>query len=145
MNTFSIVPNILTRRSNAMWDILLGISEEAKVLTGSTLTTKSVRAQNGMFGHPENQDHTSRGALGYRKSPYRNLLFLLRIATGEVLRNVTLTRKCFMDVPDILMCRVRNILIIVEGRRPHCWTTGHLSKLCSGKSPVSPPQMSKTS
>lgn len=43
MNSFSIVPSILVRRSNAMWDILLGISEEAKVLAGSNLTIKSVR------------------------------------------------------------------------------------------------------
>lgn len=50
MYSFSIVPNILARRSNATWGILLGISKEAKVLAGCTITTKSVRLQMECLG-----------------------------------------------------------------------------------------------
>lgn len=37
---------ILARRSNALWDILLATKEEAKMLAGSTLITKSIRLQS---------------------------------------------------------------------------------------------------
>lgn len=36
-----------------------------------------------------------------------------------------------------------SISVIVEGRRPHCWSYGvtkHLSKTCPSKNPVPPPQ-----
>lgn len=69
------------------------------------------------------------------------------IASGEVWLHATLTRKCFMEVPNILTCR-GHILIRVEGRRPHCWscsTAEHVSKASSNKNPVSPPQKPATS
>lgn len=36
---------IMTKRSNPMWEILLGRKEEAKKLAGSILTTKTVHLQ----------------------------------------------------------------------------------------------------
>lgn len=43
--TLNISPKILTRRSNAMWHILLTTEQEARQLAGSVLTTKNVRLQ----------------------------------------------------------------------------------------------------
>lgn len=41
---------MLAKRSNAMWDILIGDTEEAVKLTGSILTTKSLRMQTEYMG-----------------------------------------------------------------------------------------------
>lgn len=36
--------------SNALWDVLLATEEEAKMLAGRTLTTKTVRLQTEYMG-----------------------------------------------------------------------------------------------
>lgn len=41
----NIGAKLLARRSNVMWDILVGTAEAAKTLAGSTPTTKSLRLQ----------------------------------------------------------------------------------------------------
>lgn len=61
------------------------------------------------------------------------------IGTGDVDIMVTLFRKNFIDIPNVLTCGGRNIYVVVKGRRPHCWScgaTGHLAKLCPGKNPA---------
>lgn len=53
------------------------------------------------------------------------------IATGDVEVLLTMNRKNFMEMPDILTCGRRYIYMVVEGRSPLCWssgTVGHLSK-----------------
>lgn len=39
-----------------------------------------------------------------------------------------MTHKDSMDILDILLWRGRNILVIVEFRRPHCWFCGAAGK-----------------
>lgn len=63
----------------------------------------------------------------------------------EISKSVMVTHKGFLDIPDTLLCGSRQFYIIVEGRRPHCWTcgiTGHLSKTCPKKNPVLQPKVS---
>lgn len=58
---------------------------------------------------------------------------------GWLLQQVTMTRKHFFDIPDILSSRGRRILVIVEGRRSQCWSygvVGHLAKVCPDKNPA---------
>lgn len=43
LKSFNIEIKVLAQLSNAMWDILFRTEEAAKSLTGSTLTTKTVR------------------------------------------------------------------------------------------------------
>lgn len=45
LKSLNLSPRILVRRSNAVWDIILVTSDEAKTLAGSINTTKSVRLQ----------------------------------------------------------------------------------------------------
>lgn len=42
------------------------------------------------------------------------------ISTSDVEIMITLTRKKFNDVPN----GGRNIYVVVEGRRPYCWSCG---------------------
>lgn len=48
LQTLNVVPNVLSKRSNTMWDILLATEDKAKRLAGNIgrLTTKSVRLQS---------------------------------------------------------------------------------------------------
>lgn len=50
LKCLKIVPKILCKRSNAMWDILLASEEETKQLSGSILRTKTLRLQTEYMG-----------------------------------------------------------------------------------------------
>lgn len=50
LKSLKISPKILTRCTNALWDILLATEEETKKLAGSNLATKSVRLQTEYLG-----------------------------------------------------------------------------------------------
>lgn len=52
LKALNVVPRILARRSNALWDILLANEKEAKKLARSILTTKTVRMQTGDSQNP---------------------------------------------------------------------------------------------
>lgn len=57
-------------------------------------------------------------------------------ATGDYVLQIIMSRKNVMDIQNIISCRGRNIFVIVESCRPHCWSCGaavHLSKAYSGK------------
>lgn len=76
----------------------------------------------------EYMDTCSLGARGYLPGPDGGLLFEIRrsgesegppikksdIATGDMVLQVTLTQKSFGEVPNILMCREKRMLVVVE-------------------------------
>lgn len=60
------------------------------------------------------------------------------IATRDFVLQVTLTRRSIADIPNLLMCREKRMLVVVvvEDRRSYCWsyrTLVHISKACFGK------------
>lgn len=58
-----------------------------------------------------------------------------RITTGDVEVMLTVDRKKFMQIPNILTSGSCHIYMVVERRRPLCWaceTAGHLSKTYPG-------------
>lgn len=63
-------------------------------------------------------------------------------ATGDIILQVTLTRQTFGEIPNVLLCCDRRMLVVVEGRRPYCWNCGvswHMSKVCPDKALQPPP------
>lgn len=52
IKSLQIGPKVLAKRSYAMWDIRLVTEVEANWLVGNILTTKAVRLQTGVYGHP---------------------------------------------------------------------------------------------
>lgn len=52
LKCLNIAPNLLAKRSNAMWDILLATEEEARSLAGSILSTKIGDVANGKLWAP---------------------------------------------------------------------------------------------
>lgn len=65
------------------------------------------------------------------------------IDSGDVEIIVTVTRKHFIDIPNVLIWGGRSICILIEGHLSVCWTCGaecHLSKACPEKRPESQQQ-----
>lgn len=54
----------------------------------------------------------------------------MSIATMDIILQVKMFHKFFLEVPNILMYQDQKILIIVEGHQPHCWSccaAGHMT------------------
>lgn len=143
LKTFKIGPKLLARMSNALLEILLA-TEETKQLAGSTLATNSVRLHTEYMGTrrtkvtvlrvPVEINGDSLGAFFLAR--YKQVVDVTTtmsksgIATGDFILQVILKRKSFGEIPNVLMCRKKMVLVIVEGRRPYCWScdaSGHMS------------------
>lgn len=149
VKSLQIKPKFLAKRSNTKWDIPLPNVKEANMWTGSVLMYKLVRLQTEYMGSwstritlhvvPMDFREEQPGVFLFRYGQVEDVLAVSNkagIATGDYVLQITMTRKNFMDIPDILSCRGRNILFISEGRRLHCFfcgVTGHLSKACTEK------------
>lgn len=65
------------------------------------------------------------------------------IATGDIVLDISLTRKSIADIPNILMYRERRMSVVVEGQNPYCWSCrslGHMVKLCLRKNVTPQPK-----
>ena len=59
-----------------------------------------------------------------------------RTAYGEYMFRLCLTRDGFQAIPEIITCRDRQMMVVVEGRRPRCWgckQLGYIAKFCPQK------------
>lgn len=117
LTCLNIITKMLARRSNPMWDILLTSEEEAKTLAGCILTTKSVRTQTEYMGaertkitlHGMPMDIEEEDLVGAFFTEYGQVeeITVVRsktgIATGDIILQVTMSHKYFLEVSNILM------------------------------------------
>ena len=134
------------RKSFATWDVLLPTEQQAAKTAEKDIITKHFRLQ------PEYQG-TRRLRVTVCNVP--------AIITGEVLAaylsafgqveefnllrspagtaygvyafRLCLTRDGFKAIPETLICGDRQMIVLVEGRRPRCWgckQIGHIAKFC---------------
>lgn len=101
-------------RSNALWDVLLATEDEAKILAGSTLTTKRVRLQNEYMGTRQTKITVRWTLVGIgwglfcliRPNGWETAtISRARIDIGDFVLQFTLTRKGFAEIPNVLMRR----------------------------------------
>lgn len=151
LKVLQISPKVLARRSNAMWDILLPTEQDAKQIAGNILTTKNLRLQTEymdtrrtritVHGVPVDVSTDRMGAYFSKFGSVEEVKAITGksgIATGDIELQVTITRSSFMEIPNVLLCRERRMLVVVEGRRPSCWScgiSGHMAKECPAKRP----------
>lgn len=110
---------------------MLAIEDATNSLVGNILTTKSVKLQTEYIG-TRKTGVTLQGMSLYITESHLGFIFAgfgevadvssVKITTGiatggnfEVM--VTLTKKHFMDIPNILTCGRRSIYAVVEGGR----------------------------
>lgn len=133
---------------------MLATEEADKKLPGSRLTSKSVRLQMEYMGTIKtritlqevpmdiSKDHLEAFFSQYLPvSEVSPLISKASIATRDFVLQVTVTLKSFLDIPDTLICRFRNIFITVKRRRPHCRT---FVQACPERNPVPQSKPSST-
>ena len=134
------------RKSFVTWDVLLPSEEQAAKAAGSDIITKNFRLQPEYKGTRRlrvtvcNVPAIITGeVLAAYLSAYGQVeeFNLLRspagTAYGDYAFRLCLTRDGFKAIPETLVCGDRQMIVMVEGRRPRCWgckQIGHIAKFC---------------
>ena len=134
------------RKSFATWDVLLPTEKQAAKMAESDVITKHFRLQPEYKGTRKlrvtvcNVPAIITGeVLAAYLSAYGHVeeFNLLRspagTAYGDYAFRLCLTRDGFKAIPETLICGDRQMMVMVEGRRPRCWgckQIGHIAKFC---------------
>ena len=137
------------RRSFATWDILLPSSEQATKVASSNIMTKFFRLQPEYLGTRRIRvtignvpAFVTGQVLTAFLSAYGRVeeINLLGSAAGTAYRDyvfrLCLTREGFQAILETIISRERQMMVVVEGRCPRCWSCkqlGHISKFCPKK------------
>ena len=139
------------RNSFATWDVLLPCREQAAMVASGNITTKFFRLQPKYLGTRRIRVTVCNvpafitgevlaaflSACG-RVEEINLLSSAARTAYGVYVFRICLTREGFQAIPETIISRERQMMVIVEGRRPHYWSCkqlGRISKFCPQKDP----------
>ena len=137
------------RKSFATWNVLLPTEDQAAKFAASNITTKHFRLQPEYKGTRRLgvticnvPAHITGEVLAAYLSAYGQVeeFNLLRSPAGTAYGDYTfrlcLTRDGFKAIPESLISGDRQMMVMVEGRRPRCWSCkqiGHIAKFCPDK------------
>ena len=137
------------RKSFATWDVLLPTEDQAAKLAANNITTRCLRLQPEYRGTRRLNvticnvpaSFTGEVFTAYLSSygqveEYNLLRSPAGTAYGDYAFRMCLTRDGFKAIPEILISGDRQMIVMVEGRRPRCWSCkqiGHISKFCPEK------------
>ena len=137
------------RKSFATWDVLLPTEEQAAKAAATNIMTKNFRLQPEYKGTRRLRvtvcnvpAYISGEFLASYLSAYGKVeeINLLRSPAGTAYGDYTfrlcLTRDGFKAIPETLISGDRQMMVMVEGRRPRCWgckQIGHIAKFCPQK------------
>ena len=137
------------RKSFATLDVLLPTEDQAAKLAANNITTKYFRLQPEYRGTRRLRvticnvpAHITGEVLAAYLSSYGQVeeFNLLRspagTAYGDYAFRLCLTRDGFKAIPETLISGDRQMIVMVEGRRPRCWSCkqiGHIAKFCPEK------------
>ena len=139
------------RRSFATWDVLLPTKEKATKAATTTITTKFFKLQPEYMETRRvrvtvcNVPATITGEVlasslsKYRRVKESNLLrSAAGTAYGDHVFRLCLTREGFQGIPEVIISREKQMMVVAEGRRLRCWCCkqlGHISKFYPKKDP----------
>ena len=134
------------RKSFATWDVLLPTERQAAKTAETDIITKHFRLQPDYKGTRRlrvticNVPAIITGEVlaaylsAYSHVEEFNLLRSpARTAYGDYAFRLCLTRDGFKAIPETLICGDRQMMVMVEGRRPRCWgfkQVGRIVKFC---------------
>ena len=134
------------RKSFATWDVLLPTEKQAAKVAESDVITKNFRLQPEYKGTRRlrvtvcNVPAIITGEVlaaylsAYGQVEESNLLrSSAGTAYGDYAFRLCLTRDGFKAIPEMLISGDRQMMVMVEGRRPRCWgckQIGHIAKFC---------------
>ena len=139
------------RKSFATWDVLLPSSDQSAKVASSNINTKFFRLQPEYLGTRwirvtlcNVPAFITVEVLVAFLSTYGRVeeINLLRSAAGtaygDYVFRMCLTREGFQTIPETIVSRDMQMMVIVEDRRPCCWSCkqlGNISKFCPPKDP----------
>ena len=137
------------RKSFATWNVLLPTEEQAAKTARTNIMTKNFRLQPEYKGTRRLRvtisnvpAHLTGEVLASYLSAFGEVeeFNLLRSPAGTAYGDYTfrlcLTRDGFKAIPETLISGDRQMIVMVEGRRPRCWEckqVGHIVKFCPQK------------
>ena len=146
LKTANIPGKYFCRRSFATWDVLLPSEEAAKKLAGGNITTRFFRLQPEYRGKRRIRVtvcnvsmQLSGDVLAAYLSIYGGVEQVTQVtstrgtAYGDYVFVMCLDRGGFNNIPHKIKYRDQTMTVIVEGRKPLCWSCnkiGHFSKNC---------------
>ena len=149
LKTANIPGKYFYRRSFATWDVLLPSEEAAKKLAGGNITTRFFRLQPEYRGKRRIRVtvcnvsmQLSGDVLAAYLSIYGGVEQVTQVtstqgtAYGDYVFVMCLDRGGFNNIPHKIKYRDTTMTVIVEGRKPLCWSCnkiGHFSKNCPQK------------
>ena len=149
LKTANIPGKYFCRRSFATWDVLLPSEEVAKSLAGGNITTRFFRLQPEYQGKRRIRVtvcnvsmQLSGDVLAAYLSIYGGVEQVTQVtstrgtAYGDYVFIMCLDRGGFNKIPHKIRYREQTMTVIVEGRKPLCWSCnkiGHFSKNCPQK------------
>ena len=138
-----------SRKSFATWDDLLPTEEQAAKVAANNIVTKHFRLQPEYKGTCRLRVTVSNvpayitgevlatylSAFG-QVEEFNLLRSPAETAYGDYAFRLCLTRDGFKAIPETLISGDRQMMVMVEGRRPRCWACkqiGHIVKFCRQK------------
>lgn len=121
--------NVLVKRSNVKWNILLLTEEAAKKMSGSIFTTKLLRMKIEYMDPRKIRVtldkvpiYISEEAFFFQYGNVEDVSPFIgkeSIANGDIVLQMTVTLKNHFDILGSLICRRYNIFVIVEEQNPY--------------------------
>ena len=134
------------RKSFATWDVLLPTEKQAAKTAESDIITKHFRLQPEYKGTRRLRVtvcNVPAIITGEVLAAYLSAFGLVEefnllrspagTAYGDYAFRLCLSRDGFKAIPETLICGDRQMMVMVEGRRPRCWgckQIGHIAKFC---------------
>jgi len=150
----NIPAKCIYQRSFGTWDVLLPTNEDAVRRSTKDVTFNNIRLQPEYLGCRRTKvtvygipltlspKHVAAFLSTYGDLESSNPLYgKSGIQIPEYVFRMKLNREGFDNIPDDIMFLDHKIMIVVEGRKPHCWfckRPGHQARNCPGRRPPPP-------
>ena len=137
------------RRSFATWDVLLPSREQAAKIASNHITTKFFLLQPEYLGTRRIRvtvcnvpafitgEELAAFFSAYGRVEEINLLrSAAGTAYGDYVFRLCFNSEGFQAIPEVIVSKERQMILVVEGRRPRCWSSkqvGHIAKFCPKK------------
>lgn len=116
---------------------MLGYGRGGQAADRKNYAGKISTASDGIYVNPKDKSDAAWGARRYTRglavaffTKYAQagdvspIIIKTGLATGDCVLQATMSHKNILDIPDILICRNKRILVVVGDASTQCWSCG---------------------